>query len=240
MSEAVNILLPVKSLATCKQRLAPLLPLARRQALVSELLRRTLHVLGEHFAAHHRLVITPDPVIARIAKACGASVLMERKARGLNQALQAGTRWSLAKGYRRQLVLAPDIGQLEVTELKQLFDDGQALFEDAGGVLISEAKDGGTNALFTQPPSAITFAFGQDSARCMQRQATQRGWRCRVMRLAHMQLDIDQPQDWLRWQAGLGNAAPLMSLVPLPPPAPLTALRSAVLSTPCPALGLKA
>ena len=174
MNTSFNILLPVKHLDHCKQRLASVLTLQERQQLVMALLKQNLQVLIDDFPEHHVLVITPDPTIASIAKQFNVSVLKEPFAQGLNAAVDTGTRWSLTQGYRTQVVLAPDIAQLDTSELQQFFYQAQALTT----VMIGTANDGGTNALLTRPPNAIPFQFGPHSSTRMLHDSQYRGLDC--------------------------------------------------------------
>lgn len=196
MNTPFNILLPVKHLDHCKQRLASVLTLQERQQLVIALLKQNLRILIDDFPEHHVLVITPDPNIASLAKHFNVSVLVEPFAQGLNAAVETGARWSLKQGYRTQVVLAPDIAQLDTNELQLFFDQAQA----PTTVMIGTANDGGTNALLTRPPNAIPFQFGLHSSTHMQHASQQRGIDCQRLHFPHLSLDIDTPDDLARWK----------------------------------------
>ena len=201
MKSRVNILMPVKDLAFCKQRLASVLSPQERQDLVLTLLENNLRILIAEFSEHDVLVITPDHIVARLAKRLGVRVLVEPVAQGLNVALQRGTHWSLANGYKQQLVLAPDIADLKACELQQLFDrmDSPNVDPTVPRVGIAVAKDGGTNALFSRPPNVITFQFGPNSAARMLSHCRQRGIANHRLHLTHLSLDIDTPEDLTYW-----------------------------------------
>ena len=201
MKSRVNILMPVKDLAFCKQRLASVLSPQERQDLVLALLESNLRVLTTDFPELDVLVITPDHTVARLAKRLGVRVLVEPVAQGLNVAIQRGTRWSLAKGYQRQLVLAPDIADLKSHELQQLFNqmDNPNVDPTVPRIGIAVAKDGGTNALFTQPPNVVEFQFGPNSAARMLSHCRQRGIANHRLHLTHLSLDIDTPEDLTYW-----------------------------------------
>ena len=200
MKPPFNILLPVKNLRECKQRLSPVLTLQERQYMVMRLLEKNLRVLINDFVEHNLLVITPDKTVAALAKKLNVHVLLEPVAQGLNEAVEAGTRWSLKEGYHTQVVLAPDIAQLEIDELQQFLGQTQAQTQASSIVTIAVANDGGTNALLTRPPNAIPFQYGPLSSLRMQRDSQQRGIDCHLMHLPCMSLDIDTPQDLARWE----------------------------------------
>ena len=202
---SINILLPVKSLAQCKTRLAPLMTLQQRQQLVIALLKNNLRILLRDFSQHHILVITPDLIVASIAKDFKVSVLLESSDLGLNQAVAAGTDWSLAQGYQTQLVLAPDIACLDKRELEYLLDQrplqNKTTKQTAAAVIIGVANDGGTNALLTQPPNVIPSRYGSHSASIMKAESRQREIDCHLLHLPFLALDIDTPDDWMQWKA---------------------------------------
>jgi 2-phospho-L-lactate/phosphoenolpyruvate guanylyltransferase len=203
MNARLNILLPVKNLDCCKQRLASVLTRQERQQLVLALLKKNLHTLITHFSQHDILVITPDHTVSALAEQMKVRVLVEPVAQGLNAAVEAGTRWSLAHGYQTQVVLAPDIADLNVNELQQLIYHAST----ATAVTIAAATDWGTNVLLTRPPNAIPFQYGPCSAKRMLLNSTQRGIACNLLHLPHLSLDIDTPDDLDRWQVD-GQAYP--------------------------------
>ena len=207
MRSPLNILLPVKNLSQCKQRLAAVLTPQARQHLVLTLLANNLRTLAAEWPEHPRLVITPDQTVARVAEQLHAQVLREPAAQGLNAAVEAGTRWSLEHGYQAQLVLAPDIAQLNIQELQNLFDHLHRpnTANTATRVLIAAANDGGTNALLTQPPNAIPFQYGSRSATRMHLQSKRCGIASSQFYLPHLALDIDTPSDLACWKQLVEN-----------------------------------
>ena len=198
MRSQLNILLPVKSLAHCKQRLASVLTLQERQHLVLALLEKNLRLLITAFSEYDLLVITPDSAVAELAKHLNVQVLIEPFAQGLNAAINTGTRWSLKHGYQTQLVLAPDIANLKINELQQIFDQA----DTPTAVAIGAANDGGTNVLLTKPPNAISFQFGLSSANRMHCDSQQRGIPSHILHLPDLSLDIDTPNDLADWCSG--------------------------------------
>ena len=194
---SINIVLPVKDLDFCKTRLASILTLSERQQLVLSLLKQNIKILQRDFKECHILIITPDDRVSDLAKSLHVTVLKERMMNGLNRAIKAGTRWSMARGYQTQLVLAPDIAVLDKDELAELFDQENP----SSIVTLAVANDGGTNALLTCPPNIIPPKFGEQSAQKMSEISKQRGITCQSLYLPHLSLDIDQPNDLLQWQS---------------------------------------
>lgn len=201
MQTAFSVLLPVKSLAFCKQRLATVLSLRERQALVKALLKKTLQTFITDFPQHHLLVVTSDRSIASLADELDVRVLREPCDRGLNAAVRAGTQWSMEQGYDTQVVLAPDIAELQAEELQQLFDPVINDKPQSRLVSIGQAKDGGTNVLITRPPNLIPFQYGPCSANKMLSDSRQRGIDSQAIQLPKLALDIDTPEDLAQWKA---------------------------------------
>ena len=187
----INFLLPVKELANCKQRLKDVLTDGQRRQIVLSLLEKNLSILKSEFSDHHVLVVTPDPQVAEIARHYGAEILQEKCSRGLNAAVKAGTERSLAQGFQTQVVLAPDISHLQKGELMQLLRDTGS----PKTVRIGAAWNQGTNALLTRPPDAISFHYGEQSAKWMALAAKRRKVPCRVLFLKHLSRDVDTPED---------------------------------------------
>ena len=191
LKSAINILMPVKNLKFCKQRLASSISLQHRQKLVMLLLRKKLHTLRNHFSQHNVLVITPDPAVIKLARQFNADVLIEASAQGLNAAINSGTRWSLEQGYRSQIVLAPDIAWLDVNELNRFIDRAG----ESTVVAICAANDWGTNVLLTRPPNIIEFQYGPYSAKRMFGDSKKLGIKSYIFHLPHLSRDIDTYND---------------------------------------------
>lgn len=185
------IVIPVKDFGLAKSRLGQRLSPDRRSALARRLCERTLRFLARHLPEHDRLVVTASPMIARLARRHGASVLVEPAADGLSVAAQRAAEWSRARGYTAQLLLPADIVQLDEGEIRRLL----AQQGEGPGVTICPADDGGTNALLTSPPDALTFRFGPDSSMAHQEEALKQGLPCHVLALKQLSFDLDTPTD---------------------------------------------
>ena len=189
-ANATCVVIPMKAPRDAKQRLRPALLDEDRCELALALFDRTLVFLRQYFPALTVLVVTASTGVARLATQAGAQVLMEQQPQGLNQALRAATAWTLQNGFARQLILPADIGQLQASEVAFLLSR-----LTGNGVAIAVAKDLGTNALLSQPPNAIEFCFGTDSALQHQVQAQLNNLECHMLHLTHLSQDIDIPED---------------------------------------------
>ncbi len=149
----MHVLVPIKRLDTCKQRLAGILDAGQRRSLMLALLE---DALAQAFAAERATavsVVTDDPLAATVANACGARSVSD-----------GGLEWNA--GLRHALGLlrpAPDGVLFLSADLPTIVAaDVDAMIEacPARGVAIGCAHDEGTNALALRPAAAIVPAFG--------------------------------------------------------------------------------
>jgi len=189
--DELNIVIPMKDPAEAKQRLREALTDSERSELALSLFEATLHFFRSQFAPAHLLVVTSSSYIRDIADRYDCSVLLESEARGLNEALEQATHWSLRHRFSHQLIVPADIAQLDTEEVEQLLSSCPA----GQGIALAEADDGGTNALLTTPPDAIAFRFGLQSANAHQHQAQLRGLPSQRLQLTRLSQDIDRPAD---------------------------------------------
>jgi len=188
----IAAIVPVKTLATAKGRLARFLSAAERRALVQAMLDDVLAAL---LAARHVVrvgVISADATILAQAAARGADTLIDQY-QDLNAALTQAIR-HYAPGAAATLVLHADVPLVTPDDIEQLIAAGQA----PPSAVLAPSRDGGTNALLSCPPLALPFQFGADSLARHSAAARMRGVRLRQLRRPGLELDIDRPDDlWL-------------------------------------------
>lgn len=143
------VIVPVKSFAVGKRRLASALDPAARARLGKALAQHVASTVID--ADQVPLVVTADPDVAEWAMRCGFPVLAD-PGDGLDAAARTGVEWALQSG-SPWLVLHSDLPILEPSDVEALF---RAL--DTGKDVISPSADGGTSALGSHHET--TFAFG--------------------------------------------------------------------------------
>jgi len=199
----ITAIVPVKTLATAKGRLARFLTPAERRALVQAMLDDVLAALQ---AARHiaRIgVVGADAVVLAQAAARGADTLIDQH-HDLNAALTQAIRHYAAAGAAATLVLHADVPLVTPDEIEQLIAVGQA----PPSAVLAPSRDGGTNALLTCPPLALPFHFGADSLARHTAAARRHGVRLRQFRRPGLELDIDRPDDlWLLAETAGDSAA---------------------------------
>jgi 2-phospho-L-lactate guanylyltransferase len=213
------IVVPVKSLANAKSRLAPLLGESERRSLALSLLRHVLVAVQE---AQARLfarcvVVSPDPHVLELAMTYGLTPLQERYTpspggshewasagdveSALNAALEQATTYAIAQGASAVMILPADLPLVTADEIVRLWRASQQLYSARAMVIAPDRRDEGTNALLIRPPGALRYQFGPGSFRRHCQQARQLGLAWHVHRSAQLGLDVDAPADLERYLA---------------------------------------
>lgn len=194
-SRPVHAIVPVKALDVAKRRLAGILTLAERQALV-------LAMLDDVLAAVQRAgfagvdVLSPDRQLLTAAADRGARPLPEPPgAASLNGALEMALA-TLAPDVVA-LVLLADTPLVSPDDLYALVAAIEAIRGD-GSPAIALAPDRtgtGTNALAQRPATAMPLYFGPASLARHLVEAERRGLHVQVCQRPGLALDLDTPAD---------------------------------------------
>jgi 2-phospho-L-lactate guanylyltransferase len=195
---SLHILIPCKSLAAGKSRLAPVLDAPARQALCTRFLDDTL-ALALALAPPGRChLVSADPEAAARAVRRGVTMVAD-PGQGLNAALTAG-RDAIVKapGEALTLLLVLPI------DLPFATADVLAAFGDlrADVTIAPDRGRSGTNALGLGARAAkeFTFRFGPGSFAAHQEAARLGGWRAAIFADPRLAFDLDQPEDYREWQ----------------------------------------
>ena len=185
---------PVKSFASAKIRLAAVLSADERGALARAMFEDVLDVLARSLSIAGVLVVSDDPQAAAIASLAGASVLRDPPEGGLNASVRAAAR-ALAAGRQGGMLVVPaDLPQITPADI-ELISLGHR--RSPAVTLVAASRDGGTNALACSPPEVMPALFGDDSFRCHREAALALGLTPRVLSLPRFERDIDRPDDLL-------------------------------------------
>ncbi|ABU60013.1 MULTISPECIES: 2-phospho-L-lactate guanylyltransferase [Roseiflexus] len=185
-------IVPVKELRHAKQRLAHALDAHERQELSLAMLGDVLAALSQS-QVRRVTVISRDTAAYQIATAYGAVIAVDQTS-DLNAAL-----------YQAAVDVPDDAAILIVpSDVPLLRADDVMMLAAQPGVAITPAHDGGTNLLLTPAIRGWTFLFGPDSFVRHCAEARRRGWTVHVVRLPHLERDIDEVDDlvWLAQQPG--------------------------------------
>lgn len=192
----IYAIVPVKELRQAKQRLAHALDVHERRTLSLAMLDDVLEALSQSLV-RRVTVISRDAAAFQIAAAHGAAVVIDQTS-DLNAALQ------------QAVADAPDDAAILVapSDIPLLRAEDVALLSEQSGVVIVPAHDGGTNLLLAPSARGWTFLFGPDSCARHCAEARRRGLPVHVMRLPHLERDVDEIDDliWLARQPGSTSA----------------------------------
>ncbi|MFC7447322.1 2-phospho-L-lactate guanylyltransferase [Rhodococcus daqingensis] len=160
-----HVLIAVKELGRAKSRLAGRLGPQERTALVLAMLRDTLAAAAGATGIAELTVITPDPVVARVARECGAGHYTDPAGEDLdrlNAVLRAAAADAQSSSGRGPVVaLQGDLPCLRPHELSAALAAARAPRS-----LVVDHHGTGTAALIVLDPDAdLDPRFGPDSAR---------------------------------------------------------------------------
>jgi 2-phospho-L-lactate/phosphoenolpyruvate guanylyltransferase len=145
-------ILPVKSFGRAKQRLTG--AFADRPALASAMVADVLDALGRVPELDEVIVVTAEPIAARIARDAGARVVHDPVESGQSDAAARGV---AAAGAERALLVPGDCPSLDPVQVSAL------LAHRAPVVIVPDRHGTGTNALLLTPPDVMAPAFGEGS-----------------------------------------------------------------------------
>jgi 2-phospho-L-lactate/phosphoenolpyruvate guanylyltransferase len=153
------MVVPVRSLRDGKSRLAPVLNIAQRTALVESLLARTLEQAAEFPGLSRTLVVTGCREVGALVSKLGIRVLEESGTAGLNSALRQAQAAVVGLAGSRMLVVSCDLPLVQAHDLRQL----ASAASDGVLALAPDRTGRGTNAMCLPAQRAFDFAFGPDS-----------------------------------------------------------------------------
>ena len=188
-------IIPVKRLTEAKTRLAADLSADARARLALTLLGNVLDAVRRTPQISGTLVVTPDPLVAELARVAGAEALAQDQ-QGLNLAVRMGR---AAARTATVLVLLGDLPFVNGEELGDLL----CLAAPGRLVLAPDRHGRGTNALAVQRNAPFAPAFGLDSLAAHRREAARVGLEVREYRSNGTGFDVDTVEDFHAYQHSL-------------------------------------
>jgi 2-phospho-L-lactate guanylyltransferase len=199
MNEQKHIwaVVPVKSFARAKARLAGLLDSAQREQLARAMLEDVLTGLRKLDGLSGILVVSADTQAMEIARAYGARTIDDPFESGPNEAVRLALPFLQETRADAMIVVPTDVPQIEPDELLPIVQCLSA----SSVALVAALRDGGTNLLGCAPIDVIRPCFGADSfakhVNTARRAAIEPG----TFTCHSIMNDIDQPQDLVRFRA---------------------------------------
>jgi 2-phospho-L-lactate guanylyltransferase len=199
--------LPIKTYARAKHRLAEAVEVPDRRALAEAMVGDVLDVLPAVPGLDRVIAVTAEPLAVAAAQEAGAEVVHDPDEAGQSAAALLGIGAALEAGADRVLLVPGDCPALDPDELGTLLTRQRR----AGVVIVPDRHGAGTNALLLSPPDVIEPSFGPGS---FARHAARAHAAAAVVRVAEVRslgLDVDTPDDLRALHEALGarpGAAP--------------------------------
>ena len=190
----LEVLVPMKPLASAKSRLAPAVPDLRRQALALLLLQRVLDAARHAVGADACRVVGGDAVVRQVALSAGCAWDPE-KGNDLNTSLWLAMGARFKEGAAATLFLPADLPQATPGDVTAVVAASVGLSRPVG---VRASGDGGTNALLLPTACAFPPALGEQSFRRHEELAVARGAPLETPLAPGLAFDIDTPED-LAW-----------------------------------------
>jgi 2-phospho-L-lactate guanylyltransferase len=204
--------LPVRSFASAKQRLAAGLSPELRRALAEAMFRDVLTAVGQSTELDGVIVVTADRRARSIATEHAVAVVADTE-QGHSAAALVGIAAAIQVGAERAVLVPGDCPALDARELDRLLS--RAVVPPS--VLIVPDRHGtGTNALVLTPLDALPPSFGPGSCARHVVQARAAGVNPEVVDVPSLATDVDTPEDLDALEALLASTgAPAATTRPL-------------------------
>jgi 2-phospho-L-lactate guanylyltransferase len=185
------LLIPFKSLATAKQRLAAALDRRQRSQLAEAMLRDVLAASAGVADRIDVALVTSDLRAQALAREFGFRVIEDLRNESETAAIAMATATCEERGYETTIVVPADIPLITSEELHRVLDAAP----EEGAVFVPAYDRRGSNCILRRPASIIPLRFGNDSflPHCESMRKT--GKELVILELPGIGLDIDNPHE---------------------------------------------
>jgi 2-phospho-L-lactate guanylyltransferase len=191
-AQPVWALVPAKSFARAKSRLADALGDAQRADLARSMLEHVLSVLASCKEIAGVLVVTDGDDVAELARARGAVAVRDAERPPLGAIVDAALAELRARGADAALVLMSDLPDLAGGDVRAIVEQ----MAELDVIVAPDLRDEGTNALGLRPPDRLRTSFGnRDSFARHVRAAEAAGLRVGLHRSEGLGFDVFEPAD---------------------------------------------
>lgn len=184
--------LPAKDFVDAKQRLAPVLNSAQRNALFRAMLEDVIATLVTVRGLDGILMVTRERGAESLARMYGLRLLHEDRNRGQSAAVAAAAALLAKEGATGIITVPGDAPLATAEDIERVL----AAHGKAPAMTIVPSHDRrGSNCIAVSPPDLIDFRFGHDSFEPHLAEARKAGVQPRILEVPGLALDIDTPDD---------------------------------------------
>ncbi|MEM2113173.1 MAG: 2-phospho-L-lactate guanylyltransferase [Candidatus Nitrosocaldus sp.] len=184
-------IIPVKSLARGKSRLATLLSMEERINLSIAMLRDVLGCLCSSPYIDSVIIVSSDSIIKGIAKEFNTVLVEDAYEQGVNSAVALADH--VASRYDASVVLPHDIPLINAFDVSMLY---ASMLKHVRCVVITpSSRLDGTNILLRRPPNVIKTHYDEDSYILHVREALTSDARVKILLSKRLMFDIDELDD---------------------------------------------
>ncbi|MEZ5559838.1 MAG: 2-phospho-L-lactate guanylyltransferase [Pseudomonadales bacterium] len=183
-------IVPIKTFDQAKQRLASVLTLEERRALMLAMARDVLTALSRSKRLTGILIVSRTPEADALAQAFGTERFAESPGADLSQALTQARDYLVEHFHAEGVMIVPaDVPLIAAEEIDSVLEQHESV------TVIPDDEHLGTNCLICSPPERIEFRFDGRSFRPHVDAAFAAGVTPQVAPSARFALDIDTPAD---------------------------------------------
>jgi 2-phospho-L-lactate guanylyltransferase len=182
-SHSAGVVVPLRSFALGKARLADALDDDARRAFTRAMAERVVHAAGTRPV----VIVTSAPEVVEWASGLGVAVVPDPGS--LDLAADAGRAWVRTEGLSRVVVMHADLPL--ATTLDGIADDAGAPV----AVIVPDHHDDGNPVLALPSAANFTFAYGPGSAARHIAEAERLELDVRIVRDRALGFDVDDPTD---------------------------------------------
>jgi 2-phospho-L-lactate/phosphoenolpyruvate guanylyltransferase len=190
----MRAVVPLKEFARAKQRLAGVLCAGERHGLMRAMVTDVLAALRATPGLGGILLVSREPAARQLADEFGTELYAESARSDLSEAVQAAGGYLMANHRASGTMIVPaDVPLATAADFAVVMANHRQL------TLVPDNEGDGTNCIVSTPPNLIRYQFDGHSFRPHLDAAYAIGLTPRICRLANLGLDIDTPNDLMRF-----------------------------------------
>ncbi len=186
----VHVIIPFKGVMESKSRLVSGISDDMRKRLVIAMLSDVISAVTFSKKVSHLIVITSDKKIENVMPK-NATLLLEDKPRGINQAIIEATEYSINMNAEATLVIPADLPLITPQDINTIISKGKS----KPAVILSPSLTGGTNILYRTPPQIIEPKFGRNSFHAHLNESKKMNIEPKIYSSPRVSLDLDEIED---------------------------------------------